>query len=82
MVVLLGNGHRDSANTHDIVKTQSDRLRAITGEHPSSGQGGWTGMLGGTSRGVNHDYEMYGIRTRGSGPTGCDEPDPVTSRLA
>ena len=22
VVVLLGNGHRDSANTHDIVKTQ------------------------------------------------------------
>ena len=31
VVVLLGNGHRDSANTHDIVKTQADRLRAITG---------------------------------------------------
>ena len=31
MVVFLDNGHRDSANTHDIVKTQSDRLRAITG---------------------------------------------------
>ena len=36
MVVLLGNGHRGSANTHDIVKTQSDRLRAITGVYPSS----------------------------------------------
>ena len=35
VVVLLGNGHRDSANTHDIVKTQADRLRAITGVYPS-----------------------------------------------
>ena len=36
IVVVLDNGHRDSANTHDIVKTQSDRLRAITGVYPSS----------------------------------------------
>ena len=36
VVVFLDNGHRDSANTHDIVKTQSDRLRAITGVYPSS----------------------------------------------
>ena len=36
VVVLLGNGHRDSANTHDIVKTQAGRLRAITGVYPSS----------------------------------------------
>ena len=36
LVVFLDNGHRDSANTHDIVKTQSDRLRAITGVYPSS----------------------------------------------
>ena len=43
---------------------------------------GWTGMLGGTSRGTNHDYELHGINQRGSGLTGCNEPDPVTSRLA
>ena len=43
---------------------------------------GWTGMLGGTSRGTNHDCELHGIQENqsGSGLTGCDESDPVTSR--
>ena len=44
-----------------------------------------TGMLRGTSRGTNPDYELHGIpRETGGGAafTGRKEPDPVTSRLA
>jgi len=48
--------------------------------------GGWTGMLGGTSRPTNPEYEPDGIHQelgfRESGLTGCKDPDPVTSRLA
>ena len=43
------------------------------------------GMLRGTSRGTNPDYELHSIpRETGGGAafTGCNEPDPVTSRLA
>ena len=48
---------------------------------------GWTGMLDGTSRPTNPEYELNGIRTSGQGDgvprlTGRNDPDPVTSRLA
>ena len=45
--------------------------------------GGWTGMLDGTSRPTNPEYEPDGIHQEGGAASpGCDEPDPVTSRLA
>ena len=44
---------------------------------------GWTGMLDGTSRPTNPEYEPDGIHQEGGAASpGCDEPDPVTSRLA
>ena len=44
---------------------------------------GWTGMLDGTSRPTNPEYEPDGIHQEGgTASPGCDEPDPVTSRLA
>ena len=44
---------------------------------------GWTGMLDGTSRPTNPEYEPDGIHQEGGAASpGCDEPDPVTSLLA
>ena len=40
-------------------------------------------MLDGTSRPTNPEYEPDGIHQEGGAASpGCDEPDPVTSRLA
>jgi hypothetical protein len=44
---------------------------------------GWTGMLDGTSRPTNPEYEPDGIHQEGGAASpSCDEPDPVTSGLA
>ena len=73
-----------SSNRRHYRKKTDDRQPGSHHAAPPPGGNGWTGMLGGTSRPTNPDYEPDGIflSGRGSSLTGRDEPDPVTSRLA
>ena len=48
-----------------------------------AGQTSWAGMLDGTSRPTNPEYEPGGFHQEGgTASPGCDEPDPATSRLS
>ena len=74
----------DSSLSDNAHETTDDR-QPCSPTTPRTLRGGdWTGMLDGTSRPTNPEYEPDDIHIagRGSRLTGRDEPDPVTSRLA